>query len=127
MKSHKRPLYILLPVLYLILFIFFASTLHAQKKLDTSFALLWYKGKKINDSTLLKTTGEKVSYSPSKSTINITYPAGKDPFNSFLNQISKSEESKMKMDQIIVGSESSPNPPGQVVAANEAFDQAVNE
>jgi hypothetical protein len=127
MKSHTLPFSIFSPVLYSILFIFFAGALHAQKKTDNSFVLLWYKGKKINDSTLLKTSGEKISYSPSQATVNITYPTGKDPFTSFRNEAGKSEESKMQMDQIVAGSVSSPNPPGMVVAANEAFDEAVNE
>jgi hypothetical protein len=127
MKSHTWLFSIFSPVLYTILFIFFEGALHAQKKNDNSFVLLWYEGKKINDSTLLKTTGEKISYSPSQATVNITYPTGKDPFTSFRNEASKSEESKTNMDQIVVGSVSSPNPPGMVVAANEAFDEAVNE
>ncbi|MFL5789684.1 MAG: hypothetical protein ACJ748_16605 [Flavisolibacter sp.] len=127
MKSHTFLFSIFHPLLYVLVLIFFAGALQAQKKTDNSFMLLWYKGKKINDSTLLKTTGEKVNYSPSQAMINITYPTGKDPFTNFHNEAGKSEESKMKMDQIMVGSESSPNPPGQVVAANEAFDQAVND
>ena len=127
MKSPTWPFSIFSPVLYTILFIFFAGELHAQKKTDNSFVLLWYRGKKINDSTLLKTTGEKVSYSPSQAMVNITYPTGKDPFTSFRNNSRKNEENKMHMDQIIAGPPSSPNPPGMVVASNEAFDEAVNE
>src|SRR5215218_4325990 len=127
MKSHAWPFSIFSPVPYTILFIFFAGPLQAQKKTNNSFVLLWYKGKKINDSSLLKTTGEKVSYSPSQAMVTITYPTGKDPFTSFRNEAGKSEESKMKMDQIVVGSVSSQGPPGMVVAANEAFDEAVNE
>jgi hypothetical protein len=66
MKSQTWPFSIFSSVLYTMLFISFAGALHAQKKTDNSFMLLWYKGKKINDSTLLKTTGEKVSYSRQK-------------------------------------------------------------
>src|SRR4030095_5361065 len=96
MKSYAWAFFIFSRVLYAMLFIFFANALFAQKKTDNSFVLLWYKGKKINDSTLLKSTGEKVSYSPSRAMVNITYPAGKDPFTSFRNSVSKNEESKMQ-------------------------------
>jgi hypothetical protein len=105
----------------------FVLELNAQKKSDTSFMLLWYRGKKINDSTLLKTTGETVRYSPSQSSVGISYAAGRDPLSTIRKIISRSEEIKTQMDRIIIPSIADARPPGMVVAANEGFDEAMNE
>jgi hypothetical protein len=110
-----------------LLFVFFVHDSNAQKKADTSFRLLWFKGKKINDSTLMKLTGEKLSYSPSQGRVSVAYPAGRDPVAGLRNEIGRNEASKTQIDRKIAGAAGSPRPPGMVVAANRGFDQAAGD
>lgn len=60
--------------------------------------LLWYKGKKINDSILVTTKAMVVLYSENQSKIIVKPPAKNDPFGKMANNASK--ESEMTEDYI---------------------------
>ena len=113
-------------LIFLIAYIICAHGSNAQKP-QGSFRLLWYQGKRINDTTLLKTNGEKVTYSPSRAMVSVTYPAGKDPHSHFRNDVGKNDQMRQQMDRMVLGEEGSLKPPGLVVAANDGFDEAVDE
>jgi hypothetical protein len=46
------------------------------KAVDTSYHLLWFKGKKIRENVLLTPYGDTITYSPSRSNIKITSKGG---------------------------------------------------
>ncbi len=57
------------------IFLICAITISAQIT-DTSYHLLWYKGKKIKENVLLTPKGDVVNYNPSKRTINVSSKSG---------------------------------------------------
>ena len=100
-----------------------AITLHAQK-VDTSFTLLWYKGKKINDTTVSNPAGVVFIYSPSEATVTASYPVGKDPLQSIRNEVAGSEQAMITIDEAITGPAGDRAAPALVVAANQAIERA---
>jgi hypothetical protein len=107
-------------------FVFFTNISLAQKA-DTSFRLLWYKGKKINDTTLVRKTGETITWSPTTGNVSVGYPAGGEPNASFRNGLAQLEASKIEADRIIASStpDGSMRSPGVVAEMNRAFDHAA--
>jgi len=101
-------------------------TLHAQK-VDTSFTLLWYKGKKINDTTVSNPTGVIFIYSPSEAIVTASYPVGKDPLQSFRNEAARSEQAMVSIDEAIAGPAGDQAAPALVVAANQVMERASQD
>ena len=65
----------LIALFFALLFSFFLS---AQERLpDTSYTLLWYKGKKIKTNVLLTPKKDTVRYDPSKSIVKVSSKTGK--------------------------------------------------
>ena len=54
--------------------------------------LLWYSGKKKNDSTLIPTWGSTVIYKGGKNEITIQTPAQDDPFKPILDELKNTEQ-----------------------------------
>jgi hypothetical protein len=101
----------------------FTLSMHAQK-VDTSFMLLWYKGKKISDTSVLRPTGEIVSYSPSVQTVTVNYLPGMDPLQSYRTETARSDQAMVSIDEAIAGPGGDQAPSSFVVAANQAIEQA---
>jgi hypothetical protein len=60
---------------------------------DTSYRLLWYKGKKIKENVLLTTKADTVSYNPSNGIIKVTSKAGRGKqFDDMLKELNKSPQ-----------------------------------
>src|SRR3982750_1220497 len=68
-------------------FIFFVSISFAQNT-DTSFQLLCYKGKKINDTTLITPSGNTVTFSPSGNDVAVVLAAKNDQLSGLKRAIS---------------------------------------
>ena len=76
---------LLLPVLMLTSSLLFAQT-------DTSYRLIWYKGKKINDTMLLTPSGRRISFSPRSATVTVNIPDAKNIFLPIIKGIKKNDE-----------------------------------
>ncbi|MFL5811101.1 MAG: hypothetical protein ACJ749_16385 [Flavisolibacter sp.] len=72
-------------------FIFFVSISFAQNT-DTSFQLLWYKGKKINDTTLITPSGNTVTFSPSGNDVAVVLAVKNDQLSGLKRAISHPSE-----------------------------------
>lgn len=55
---------------------FIVISLSTAAQTDTSYQLLWYKGKKIKPNVLLTLQGDTVNYNPTKATIKVTSRSG---------------------------------------------------
>ncbi|HEX2630196.1 MAG TPA: hypothetical protein VHM26_14315 [Chitinophagaceae bacterium] len=51
-------------------------SLTAQAQIDTSYQLLWYKGKKIKPNALLTPKGDTITYNTEKGTVRVSSKAG---------------------------------------------------
>src|SRR5256885_7308580 len=54
--------------------------------------LLWYSGKKKNDSTLITTSGSVVIYKGRKNEVTVQPPAQDDPFKPILDELNKTDQ-----------------------------------
>ena len=75
-----------------------AQPVKAPTEAQAKDRLLWYKGKKINDSMLITTQAMVVLYSPSRNMVIAQPPEAKDPFRQMAKNVSK--EQKMTEDYI---------------------------
>src|SRR5688572_12925972 len=85
---------LLLPLLMLS-----SSLVYAQ--VDTSFRLIWYKGKKLNDTTLLTPSGRRITYSPRSSTVTVKIPDAKNFFLPVIKGIEQNDERNEDLARII--------------------------
>ena len=92
---------------------------------DTSFILLWYKGKKLNDTILLTPSGQTVTYRPSKGNANVTTPPKNDIFNNVKKSIDNIEQRKTAISRRIVTSQHGTLLAGFVFHVNRSLDQAA--
>src|SRR4051812_3868133 len=56
--------------------------------------LLWFKGKKINDSILVTAKNTVVMYQKKKNQVVVQPPAAKDPFKKIVSELSNNEKKK---------------------------------
>ena len=106
-----------LPILLLI------NSVAVAQKPDTSFRLLWFKGKKINDSTLITPTGTRISYSPKTGKLQSKFVAGKDPFETTAKELKRNNARKDEVNKLIM---QHPRKNGMLPMApivNRAFDR----
>jgi hypothetical protein len=59
--------------------------------------LLWYKGKKLNDSMLMTPSGSLVLYQKKKSQLVVQPAASKDPFKKVVSELANSEKRKTEL------------------------------
>lgn len=62
--------------------------------------LLWYKGKKINDSTLITGRGMVVQYSQKRNLVKLQPDKKSDPFDKIVREIEKNEQRKEELVEI---------------------------
>ena len=91
------------------------------QKVDTSFALFWYKGKKINDTSLLIPTGQTVTFLRSKMKLKVNTPKGQDVLQSLMKELKQSEQRKSALAQAIIKSDKGPKNAGFVYHMNKAM------
>lgn len=72
--------------------------------------LLWYRGKKKNDTTLIMPTGTVVRYSPSNNNVEVKLPPKQDPFQPLVDELSKTGEREEEVKAILLkGQDASAN------------------
>lgn len=72
------------------------------QQVDTSFTLLWYKGKKLNDTTVLTPSGQRVTYNPHRGRIQTITPAPADVLRSWRTQLANNEQRKAEINRVIL-------------------------
>jgi hypothetical protein len=89
-------------IFFVSVLLFLAATAPAQK-IDTSFQLLWYKGKKINDTSLITASGTTISFSPSRNDVTVTLEEKSDPLSGLKRAISNPSELAGKLSGMVRG------------------------
>ena len=59
--------------------------------------LLWYKGKKVNENTLITTNGTLIQFNRKTNQLTVQPPDSKDPFNKIDKELSKTEQRKNEL------------------------------
>ena len=90
--------------------------------IDTSYALFWYKGKKLNDTSLLIPSGQTVTFLPSKKKMKVNTPKNQDVLQVLIKEIKQSDQRKSTLSQLIIKSEKGPLNAGFVYHLNRSLD-----
>ncbi len=96
-------------ILPLLLFLLATAVLHkksaAQKnKIDTTYHLFFYKGKKVKENVLLTPPGDTVSYNPAKRTLKKVSKSGTGKeLDNMLAEINRTDQRMNEMMQKLVG------------------------
>lgn len=85
--------------------------------------LLWYKGKKVNDSLLITTDAKLVLYSKSRNMVVVQPPTKTDPSLKILKRIEAIEEDKKKLVEATAGKPNNFFLYPHIVAAFKEFDE----
>jgi|GEM_PF-6821042 len=109
-------------LLCLILFVFCSQNCEAQI-IDTSFKLLWYKGKKLNDTTVFIPSGQTVSYKPSKGKVEVNTPPKQDVLIALTKELKRIDQRKTELARFITGSPKGPLQAGFVYHLNKSIDE----
>ncbi len=65
---------------------------------DTSYHLLWYKGKKLKENVLLTTKADTVNYNPAKGVIKVTSKAGRGKqYDNMLKELNRTPQRMQEM------------------------------
>ena len=91
--------------------------------IDTSFKLLWYKGKKLNDTTVFIPSGQTVSYKPSKGKIEVKTPPKQDILIALTKELKQIDQRKTELARLITGSPKGPLQAGFVYHLNKSIDE----
>jgi hypothetical protein len=84
-------------IISIILFLLCAINISAQIT-DTSYHLLWYKGKKLKENVLLTTKADTVSYNPAKGIIKVTSKDGQGKqLDDMLKELNKTPQRMREM------------------------------
>lgn len=89
---------------------------------DTSFSLLWYKGKKLNDTTLLTPGGRRIGYQPSRGRVEAGMPDKNNVYNRIRQALQQGEQRKSAIAQQVVRSPHGMLRLGFVYHINRAMD-----
>jgi hypothetical protein len=90
---------------------------------DSSFSFLWYKGKKLNDSTLLTPTGRRIAYQPLRGRVDAGMKDKNDVYNRIKSALQQSEQRKTAIAQRIIRSPHGTLKLGFIYHVNRAMDE----
>jgi hypothetical protein len=90
---------------------------------DTSFSLLWFKGKKINDSTLSTPNGRRVTYQPSRGRAEIGMPDKNNVFERIQRMLQQSGQRKSDLARTVLRAQHGTLKIGFVRHINQAMDE----
>jgi hypothetical protein len=90
---------------------------------DTSFRLLWFKGKKINDSTLLTPGGRRVTYQPSRGRAEIGMPNKNNVFDRIQRMLQQGEQRKADLSRTVLRAQHGTLKIGFVHHINRSMDE----
>jgi hypothetical protein len=94
---------------------------------DSSYQLLWYKGKKLKPNVLLTTAGDTVRYDPAKRTVKMTSKTGAG--KNFDNMLAELNRTPLRMQQMLQELSDLPKPilPPLSLAVKNSFTQVDEE
>lgn len=103
--------------------IFHAPVCKSQT-IDTSFQIFWFKGQKINDTSLRRVGGDVIRFSPSSGAVTVNFSPANDRFGTIKTEIAKVEQMKVGVDDGLSGAQRNA---GLIVQVNRGIDAAANE
>ncbi len=94
---NRSKIIIMKKIISIALLSFYVFTVSAQVT-DTSYHLLWYKGKKLKENVLLTTKADTVSFNPVKGTIKVDSKSGRGKqFDDMLRELNKTPQRMREM------------------------------
>ena len=110
----------------LFFFIFFTSCFAdcIAQQIDSSFTLLWYRGRRLNDSMLITPYGQTITYHASQGKVDVSTLPKDDVFKNVKKQLKNTEQRKHEIDQLILRSPHGTVRTGLILYVNRAMDEA---